>query len=418
MTLATVPLRHVAEVRVSNVDKKSGDGELPVRLCNYTDVYYNRVITPDMEFMTATASPSQVARFRLQRGDTIITKDSETADDIAVPTYVSESAHDLVCGYHLAVLRPDPEAVSPRYLSWAVGSDFCQEQFSVSATGVTRFGLKYESILGVAVPLPPLPVQRRIADFLDDHVSRIDAAHRGTEQQISLLRSREMGWLDHQMQMLDSEFGRMPLRRWITHIEQGWSPLCDSRPADAQEAGVLKLGAVRGGRFREHENKAMSADTAPVPQYEIRPRDLLVSRANTPELVGEAAVVPDGVRSQLYLCDLLYRVRTSIDEVEFISAALRSRRTRGLLGVIARGTSQSMVKLRGEDIANVSIPAAPSAARRMLADEAATTMADSDAAVAAIQGMRTLLQERKRALITAAVTGEFDVATTSGRDIA
>ena len=77
-----------------------------------------------------------------------------------------------------------------------------------------------------------------------------------------------------------------------------------------------------------------------------------------------------------------------------------------------------MVKLRGEDIGNVSIPAAPTPARRMLAAEAATTMADSDAAVAAIQDMRTLLQERKRALITAAVTGEFDVSTASGRNIA
>src|SRR4051794_9087229 len=100
--LTTMPLRHVADVRVSNVDKKSVVGERAIRLCNYTDVYYSDVIRDDRDYMAATANPSQVERFRLAVGDTIITKDSETTDDIAVPSYVAETAEDLVCGYHLA----------------------------------------------------------------------------------------------------------------------------------------------------------------------------------------------------------------------------------------------------------------------------------------------------------------------------
>ena len=350
---------------------------------------------------------------RVAPGDLVINKLRAWQGGLGV------SGHRGIVSPAYFVLRSSA-TLYPRYLHFLLQSKpYLSELTRLSKwMPPSQFDLPWDALKTLPVLTPPLDVQRRIADFLDDQISRIDSILRATEQQISLLRSREMGWLDHQMQMLGSEFGRVPLRRWITHIEQGWSPQCDSRPADAQEAGVLKLGSVRGGRFREQEKKAMSQDTVPVPRYAIRPRDLLVSRANTPELVGEAAVVPDDVRSQLYLCDLLYRVRTSIEEVEFISAALRSRKSRGLLGVIARGTSQSMVKLRGEDIGNVSIPAAPTPARRMLAAEAATTMADSDAAVAAIQDMRTLLQERKRALITAAVTGEFDVSTASGRNIA
>ena len=56
--------------------------------------------------MAATASPDEVERFRLQRGDVLITKDSETWDDIAIPTLVVDAADDLICGYHLAILRP------------------------------------------------------------------------------------------------------------------------------------------------------------------------------------------------------------------------------------------------------------------------------------------------------------------------
>ncbi|MFN8735854.1 MAG: restriction endonuclease subunit S, partial [Betaproteobacteria bacterium] len=56
-------LKHACEVFPSNVDKHARDDEPPVRLCNYTDVYYNERITADTPFMEATASEEQIARF-------------------------------------------------------------------------------------------------------------------------------------------------------------------------------------------------------------------------------------------------------------------------------------------------------------------------------------------------------------------
>ena len=109
-------LRTVAEMRVSNVDKHTIEGELPVRLCNYVDVYKHHRITPTMPFMTATASRDEIERFRLERGDVLITKDSETWDDIGVPSLVAESADDLLSGYHLALLRPTTEILVDRNL--------------------------------------------------------------------------------------------------------------------------------------------------------------------------------------------------------------------------------------------------------------------------------------------------------------
>ena len=77
-----VPLTTVADIYFSNVNKVPQSGEQPVRLCNYTDVYNNDYVTADMDFMRATATRSEIERFRLQVGDVIITKDSETPDDI------------------------------------------------------------------------------------------------------------------------------------------------------------------------------------------------------------------------------------------------------------------------------------------------------------------------------------------------
>lgn len=83
-------LRYIAAVNFSTVDKKSEDGEEPVKLCNYVDVYYNDTITADPTFMEATATLSEIRRFTLKAGDVLVTKDSEDWEDIAVPALCSE----------------------------------------------------------------------------------------------------------------------------------------------------------------------------------------------------------------------------------------------------------------------------------------------------------------------------------------
>jgi len=42
-------LKHITKVNLSNVDKKSNEGEETVKLCNYVDVYYNDYITPELD---------------------------------------------------------------------------------------------------------------------------------------------------------------------------------------------------------------------------------------------------------------------------------------------------------------------------------------------------------------------------------
>ena len=109
-------LRFVAKYKNSNVDKKTYENQKQVRLCNYTDVYKNDFITNDMELMIATAKDDQIKKFRLLEGDVIITKDSETADDIASPALVIERLENVVCGYHLAIIRPNENKLLGEFL--------------------------------------------------------------------------------------------------------------------------------------------------------------------------------------------------------------------------------------------------------------------------------------------------------------
>jgi type I restriction enzyme S subunit len=183
------PLGRVADVRLSNVDKKSVDGQRAVRLCNYVDVYYSERISSDGAFMEATASEGQVKRFSLQRGDVLLTKDSETPDDIASPAVVSDDFDDVVCGYHLALLRPTPH-MDGRFLSRAISASPVCDHFFSSATGVTRFGLSRSDIATAPIPTPPLDEQRAIAAFLDRETARIDALVAAKRRLIALLQEK------------------------------------------------------------------------------------------------------------------------------------------------------------------------------------------------------------------------------------
>lgn len=166
-------LRNAVDMRVSNVDKHTKDGELPDRLCNYVDVYMNERITDRVRFMGATATSDELVRFRLERGDVLVTKDSETWTDIGVPALVEHAAPDLVCGYHLALLRPFRELMNGAFLLRTMQSPGIAYQFHVEANGVTRYGLSHAAIKSIWLPLPPLTDQAAIVRFLDHTDRRI-----------------------------------------------------------------------------------------------------------------------------------------------------------------------------------------------------------------------------------------------------
>lgn len=173
------PLECIAEIRPSNVDKKSNRGEQPVRLCNYMDVYTRAYITKDIPFMGATATAAEFQRFRVELGDVLITKDSETPDDIGITAVVLDDITDLVCGYHLALLKPNRERVDSVYLAKQLASTDSARYFGRLANGSTRYGLSYGSIAATPIPLPPLDQQRRIAEILvtvDDAIAQTEAS--------------------------------------------------------------------------------------------------------------------------------------------------------------------------------------------------------------------------------------------------
>ena len=232
-------LRSVADMRVSNVDKHTREGEQPVRLCNYVDVYKNDQIQSGMNFMPATATGEEIERFRLRTGDVLITKDSEAWNDIGVPALVREVEDDVVSGYHLALLRSRTNRIHGDYLFRAIQSVPVAYQFQIRANGVTRYGLSHEAIKSTRIPVPSTAEQAAIARFLDQAERRIQRHIRAKEKLIALLEEQKQaivhqavtGGIDVRTQKPYSAYKDSGVD-WIGTIPSHWD--------------VLRLGKVVG----------------------------------------------------------------------------------------------------------------------------------------------------------------------------
>jgi type I restriction enzyme S subunit len=187
-----IALSEVADVRFSSVDKHTVAIEKPVRLCNYTDVFKNRFISNSMDFMTASATDSEIERFGLRHGDIAITKDSETPDEIGIPALIEQPASDLVLGYHLALIRAKAERCDPYFLSAALQTRHVARHYLRTAVGLTRFGLSIKAVADTPVPNLPLVSQRRIGRWyreaarMESHIDALIAAKR--EQKRGLMQ--------------------------------------------------------------------------------------------------------------------------------------------------------------------------------------------------------------------------------------
>jgi type I restriction enzyme S subunit len=189
-------LKYKTNIFPSNVDKKSYDDGISIKLCNYTNVYYSSSIKFDMDFMSATATEQQIRKFTLKAGDTIITKDSESSDDIAISAYVPETLEGVICGYHLSIVRPKAN-VCGAFIKYLFDSRYAKSKFAVLANGLTRVGLGQYQLDNIDMPFPSVHEQKKIAYFLDQEITKIDDLIQESSNLIALLKEKRQALISH-----------------------------------------------------------------------------------------------------------------------------------------------------------------------------------------------------------------------------
>lgn len=243
----TKKLKFLATVQPSNVDKKTVEGEELVFLCNYTDVYKNEYIDGRLDFMQASATEDEIRKFAVDIGDVIVTKDSETPDDIAVPACVAEKIDGLLCGYHLTQIKPID--LDGKYLFRLFQSKGFNAQFTVAANGVTRFGLPQYAIANSFAPVPPINEQQTIARFLDFKTAQIDALIAKKKALLDKLAEMRTAIISHAVTMgLDPS---VPMKdsgvAWLGEIPAHWELVKLGRKIQLQRGVDITKGEQADG---------------------------------------------------------------------------------------------------------------------------------------------------------------------------
>jgi type I restriction enzyme S subunit len=319
------------------------------------------------------------------------------------------------------------QKISGRYLFFYLKENFYKVALGGGAKS-TVDSLRMPLFLNFLITIPPPEEQSSIVAWLDYEASKIDVLLAEQRRLIQLLISKRLAFIFHavsrglnpEAHMIDSGIewlGAIPshwkierLRWLIVSIEQGWSPQAEEREPDENEWGVLRLNAVKDGFFDPTKAKALPSDLDIPEALAVRTGDFLLTRANTPELVGESCYV-DRSPPGLIFSDLIYRLNLRHSRImgQFLNLVMQSPIGRSQIEADARGSSQSMVKISHDHILNWRIALPPIGEQKNIIAIAERVTEQLDAMIAEATRAIDLLQERRAALISAVVTGKFDV---------
>ena len=334
-----------------------------------------------------------------------------------------------VCSGEFVPIIPEGElTLKYSYYTWI--SDKVTKLLSSRVQSVTRSHQRVSPADITKLPWawPPKKEQQQIAAFLDWKTGQIDALigkkqellEKLKEKRIALITQAVTQGLNPSVPMRDSGIpwlGQVPQHwevkrlRFASHrIEQGWSPQCDNQPADEDSWGVMKVGCVNGDLFNPEENKTLPPDLKPAEKYELKAGDILISRANTSELLGSAAIVPEGTRAKLLLCDKLFRVTPEAElRNDFLTFFLRTPIARFQYEREATGASSSMKNIGQGTIKDVPTVIPPTPEQEAICDYIRERTGALDSLIVTVESAIDRLSEYRTALITAATSGKIDV---------
>ena len=252
---------------------------------------------------------------------------------------------------HYFLFEIEEAKLDRRFLDYFARTPSFHEQ--IAAKGSTNYAaIRPADVLSYEIPLPPLTEQWRVVATIEELAARIHEARS--------IRQQAMGVSEG---LLRSALSQLTQNAKPTGVlgsvlvappRNGWSAKCDN--ADGGTA-VLSLGAITGFRYRRTEFKRTSLPASQQGHFWLEPGDLLITRSNTAELVGHAAIYDGEPRPCIYP-DLMMRLETESHAVErrFVWYWLRSQPVREFLSTHAKGTSPTMKKISRVTVMAIPFP--------------------------------------------------------------
>lgn len=402
-----------------------GDNRLPyLRSANVLDGSLDLNDVKAMQF-----SPAEQQVFALQPGDVLVTEGSGSRETVGVSAVWNSELPGTVCFQNTLIrLRPRIGLTDGRFLAWWMRHARLSEQVAAVSSGANILHLSADGLKRLTITVPPLQEQRRIANFLDDRIARID--------QVAVARQRQLAGVEHafQARRRDAVLGRGATRvrgtelPWAPVIPEGWpvrrlSQLAAlgtghtpsrSRPELWVDCDVNWLTTSDVHRFRRDEIDTISSTEARISELGLANSAAVLHPKGTVALSRTASagfsilMDNDMATSQ----DFVTWTPGPALSAKYLLHALRVMRP-FLLGFLATGSTHKTIYF--PDLMDLRIPV-PDRAEQDEAVRRVEAVAESRAgARAALEREVDLLREYKQSLITAAVTGQIDVTTASRR---
>ena len=241
----------------------------------------------------------------------------------------------------------DTTKVFPDFLRLYLRSNRALAFYSLKLRGTTarRRALPDDIFLSMPVILPPLEEQRRIAQVLTQTSLNIS----NTKQRIDLLNT-----ICRTPIFANPSRPSTELKEYIRTISTGKSVKDTSDPNSGNK--ILKISAVTSGFFKGNETKYLPVEYSPKESHAVDYGDLLVSRANTSEMICASALV-DQEESNVFLPDKLWKIIPAKDvSKEAIWHLLQLPTIRKRMSQVATGSSGSMKNISQRSFLKVEVP--------------------------------------------------------------
>ena len=194
----------------------------------------------------------------------------------------------------------------------------------------------------------------------------------------------------------DKDWNTVNLKNCIESIDSGWSPQCESYPANSSQWGVLKTTSVDWSGFQENANKKLPDHLEPRSEIEVKPYDILVTRAGPTERVGVVSVVPNNVRKKLLISDKLIRIKSGKDnDSNFLGISLSSSKCQNQLQSKTSGLAKSQTNISQKILLDVTLQT-PSKAEQ---DKIASFLSAVDEKIAQLSQKHQLLSQYKQGMM-------------------
>lgn len=356
-------------------------------------------VVPQLE--TAAKTNDGDNRKLIRKNDFVINSRSDRRGSCGISEY------DGSCSLINTVLKPRRNMCNA-YYSFVFRSERFADEFYRWGNGIVDdlWSTKWSNMKRIYIPAPSLQEQRRIADYLDRKCSQIDAIIARQQEVIEKLKAYKLSVITEAVTSTDSQMCRF--RNCITTIEQGWSPA----PAEiVGEDGwfVLSLSAVKNGKFIKLSKKPIDANENIPTQLSIKVGDLLMTRSNTRELVGDVCLVDSDCPKTIF-SDLIYRI--SLNDALLPCYAiflLQSAFIRQQIQESARGSSGSMPKISHKSIKNLNIHLPSIPEQREISDFLRNKCNYIDTCIQEKERLIKKLTSYKKSLIYEVVTGKKEV---------